>query len=72
MEFNIKAKDSAIPCEITVDPDNGKYMIRKSDTSGEVFQNVSQLKKWIEDNWNENEFEDPTKFTELLNTLNKH
>lgn len=69
MEFDIKAKDGFIPCEVTVDPDNGRYMIRKSDTSGEVFQNVTDLKEWIAQNWNVNEFEDPSQFTQLLYEL---
>lgn len=33
-------------------------MIEKNDTAGEVFQNVSDLKEWIAQNWNVNEFED--------------
>jgi hypothetical protein len=69
MEYDIKAKDCAFPCEVTIDPDNGRYMIRKSDTSGEVFQNVNDLKEWISQNWNVNEFEDPSQFTQLLNEL---
>lgn len=69
MEFNIKAKDGSIPCEVTVETDNGRYLIRKSDTSGEVFQNINDLKKWITQNWNANEFEDPSQYTQLLNEL---
>ena len=66
MEFIIKAKDSAIPCAVTIDEDNGKYMLRKADTSGEVFQDKNQLIKWIETEWNPNLFEDEEAYSDLL------
>ncbi|QOY35707.1 hypothetical protein AWH56_024085 [Anaerobacillus isosaccharinicus] len=66
MEFVIKAKDSAIPCSVTIDEDNGKYMLRKADTSGEVFQDKNQLIQWIETEWNPNLFEDEEAYSDLL------
>lgn len=66
MEFAIKAKDSAIPCLVTIDEDNGRYMLRKADTSGEVFQDKNQLIQWIETEWNPLLFEDEDAYSELL------
>ncbi|YCA44807.1 hypothetical protein M1E11_06395 [Bacillus sp. JZ8] len=43
MEFTLKSKESAIPCLVTLDDENDHYMVRKEDTSGEVFNSPSQL-----------------------------
>ncbi|PLR66873.1 hypothetical protein [Bacillus sp. UMB0893] len=50
MEIEIKSAGCAIPCLITADADIGKYMIRKEDTSGEVFNSQGELKQWINEN----------------------
>lgn len=69
MEFIIKAKESAIPCAVTIDEDNGRYMIRNVNTSGQVFQNKDELLKWIEEEWNSNTFEDEKAYDELLDMI---
>ncbi|RXJ04072.1 hypothetical protein DS745_01405 [Anaerobacillus alkaliphilus] len=69
MEFIIKAKDGAIPCLVTIDEDNGKYMLRNSDTSGEVFQNKEQLIQWIESEWYPEFFEDEDAYSQLLTMI---
>ncbi|MCT8138168.1 hypothetical protein H1D32_10625 [Anaerobacillus sp. CMMVII] len=66
MEYVIKAKDSAIPCLVTIDEDNGRYMLRNADTSGEVFQNKEQLIQWIETQWYPKFFEDEEAYSDLL------
>ena len=43
MEYNLYSKDSAYPCEVTIDEENGRYMIRKADTSGEIFNSAAEL-----------------------------
>ena len=35
MEFSLSSYDGALPVEVTIDDDNGRYTIRKSDRSGE-------------------------------------
>lgn len=69
MEFELKSSGSAIPCLVTADADNGRYMIRKEDTSGEVFNSVQELKEWIRSNWTESQFENPKQFTYMLENL---
>ncbi|MFT4414115.1 hypothetical protein ACLM5H_09660 [Fredinandcohnia humi] len=70
MEYSICSLDSAIPCEITLDDDNGRYMIRKADTSGEVFNTAQELISWIKSNWSAEEFCNPSEFTKMLEELN--
>ncbi|WP_311264933.1 hypothetical protein [Priestia aryabhattai] len=43
MEFSLQSYESAIPCEVVADEENGRYMLRKADTSGEVFNTPSEL-----------------------------
>ncbi|MFC0273040.1 hypothetical protein ACFFIX_16565 [Metabacillus herbersteinensis] len=43
MEFSIKSKDNVYPCEVTIDEDNGRYMIRNTDSSGEIFNTPEEL-----------------------------
>ncbi|MCT2536458.1 hypothetical protein NC661_03635 [Aquibacillus koreensis] len=69
MEFEIQAKDGALPCEVIIDEDNGRYMLRDADTTGEVFNDPYQLKAWIEANWHAGRFEDPDQFQQLLQEL---
>ena len=69
VEFEIKAKDGAYPCEVTIDEDNGRYMLRNADTSGEVFHDKTELVAWVKNNWDQNQFEDPERYQQLLNEL---
>ncbi|MGK0701725.1 hypothetical protein ACR3I8_20430 [Priestia flexa] len=75
MEYTLKSIDSAIPCEVTVDDDNGRYMLRNADTSGEVFNSASELTQWVQKHWNEKQFVNPEEFRQLVhhcrNILNK-
>lgn len=71
MEYIIKSKESAIPCSVTIDEDNGKYMIRNADTTGEVFGNKNELLTWIEKNWHPHSFENEMAYYELLSMI-KH
>ncbi|UII54523.1 hypothetical protein LS684_12660 [Cytobacillus spongiae] len=72
MEFNLCSLESALPVEITIDEDNGRYMIRKSDTSGEFFNEASELIEWIRANLKVDEFCDPTEYYEMMNQLSTY
>jgi hypothetical protein len=69
MEFNLRARDNAYPCVVTIDEDNGRYMIRKSDSSGEVFNSPNDLVLWILDNWGAEDFIDPLEFESMLKEI---
>ncbi|MCA0988307.1 hypothetical protein [Guptibacillus algicola] len=69
MEYNLYSKDSAYPCEVTIDDENGRYMIRKADTSGEVFNSVEDLTVWIRANWKEDDFRSRKQYNYLLEIL---
>ncbi|PYZ94609.1 hypothetical protein CR194_03505 [Salipaludibacillus keqinensis] len=69
MDIQLTAKNSAIPCEVTIDEENGVYTIRKEDTSGEVFDNFAALKQWILDHWSEDQFLDYNEYQLLLMKL---
>lgn len=69
MEFTLSSKHSRIPCEVTMDADNGRYMLRKADTSGEVFNEPNELLNWVENNWNENDFTNPQEFKTMLEQM---
>lgn len=69
MEYLLKSRESAFPCEVTIDEDNGRYMIRKADSSGEVFNTPIELIKWVLTNWNSDEFYDKDEFEEMINEL---
>ena len=56
MEFELNSFDGALPVEVTIDEDNGRYMIRKSDTSGEYFNNPFEMVEWIRANFNADDF----------------
>ncbi|QNG61559.1 hypothetical protein [Metabacillus idriensis] len=58
MEIEIKSSCCAVPCLITADADNRKYMIRKEDTNCEVFNSLKDLKQSIDENWSKEMFED--------------
>lgn len=69
MEFLLQVKDNAFPCEVTIDEDNGRYMIRKSDSSGEVFNSPMELISWILENWGADDFIDKKQFEAMLNKI---
>ncbi|PLR77238.1 hypothetical protein CU633_11890 [Bacillus sp. V3-13] len=72
MEFSLCSLDSALPVEVVLDQDNGRYMIRKSDTSGEVFNSPNELINWVRANFSEGEFCDPHEFRSMLEQLAKY
>lgn len=69
MEYEIKNIEGAIPCLVVADPDNGRFMIREADTSGEVFNSPREMLFWIYENWNEQDFEDKALFKRILLSL---
>ncbi len=69
MEFLLKTKDNAFPCEVTIDEDNGRYMIRKSDSSGEFFNSPKELVGWIMENWDSEDFIDKEQFEGMLKEI---
>ncbi|MGM0845415.1 MAG: hypothetical protein ACQEUT_10585 [Bacillota bacterium] len=50
MDYKLNALDSELPVVLTIDQDNGIYTIRKSDTSGEVFNDAEDLLAWYKQN----------------------
>lgn len=69
MEFSLNSYDGALPVEVTVDEDNGRYMIRKSDTSGEFFNSPMEMVKWIRANLRADDFCIPAEFTQMMDSL---
>lgn len=69
MEFSLRTKDNVYPCEVTIDEDNGRYMIRKSDSSGEVFNTPEELVLWINENWESSDFQDEVEFQTMMNEI---
>ncbi|MBP3952955.1 hypothetical protein [Bacillus suaedae] len=69
MEFKIMDKDGAYPCVVTVDPENGRYMIRNADTSGESFSDGASLLAWVKENWQSSQFEFSDDYTKLLQNI---
>ncbi|SER40998.1 hypothetical protein [Salipaludibacillus aurantiacus] len=69
MRMQLIAKDSAIPCEVTADADNGIYTIRKNDTSGEVFNDLTSLISWVQEYWGPDQFVAHSQYNELLAKL---
>ncbi|WP_147533698.1 hypothetical protein [Bacillus marasmi] len=72
MEFSLCSLDSALPVEITIDEDNGRFMIRKSDTSGEVFNSPRELIEWVKKNLREDEFCDSREFKGMMRKLDSY
>ncbi|MEH7502686.1 hypothetical protein V7152_11820 [Neobacillus drentensis] len=66
MEFYLKSKDNAYPCVVTIDEDNGRYMIRKSDSSGEYFNTPKELVAWIIENWHSDDFLDREEYESMI------
>ncbi|WP_456274320.1 hypothetical protein [Bacillus sp. AK031] len=71
MELELKTIDSELPVVVTIDPDNGIYTIRKSDTSGEVFNNAEDLFSWYRENMNPGLFASDTEYEHSLNWINE-
>ncbi|WNB93346.1 hypothetical protein [Bacillus sp. NEB1478] len=72
MEFSLKCKGSVFPCEVTIDEDNGRYMLRKADSSGEFFNTPHELAEWVLSNWNSEDFDDQDSFQKMLNSLDTY
>jgi hypothetical protein len=72
MEFFLRAKDNAYPCIVTIDEDNGRYMIRKSDSSGEVFNSPTELVSWVLENWESEDFLDKVEFESMLKEIQEY
>jgi hypothetical protein len=72
MEFCLSSFDGALPVEVTVDDDNGRYTIRKSDRSGEYFNTSNELIQWVKTNFNEEEFCYPHEFRGMLAKLKEY
>ncbi|WNS73910.1 hypothetical protein RRV45_13385 [Bacillus sp. DTU_2020_1000418_1_SI_GHA_SEK_038] len=69
MEFSLCSLDCALPVEVTLDEDNGRYMIRKSDSSGEFFNTPHELIQWVRSNFSADEFCDPMEFHAMVKKL---
>lgn len=69
MEFSLCSYDGALPVEVTIDDDNGRYTIRKSDTSGEYFNSPRELIQWVKVHFHADEFCHPDKFREMLSKM---
>ncbi|PEQ94945.1 hypothetical protein CN481_05560 [Bacillus sp. AFS006103] len=69
MEFYLKSKDNAYPCIVTIDEDNGRYTIRKSDSSGEYFNSPKELVAWIMENWHSEDFLDRQEYESMLSEI---
>ncbi|QSS98586.1 hypothetical protein IMZ31_10735 [Pontibacillus sp. ALD_SL1] len=69
MEFELQTKEGAYPNQVTVDPDNGRYTIRSSDTSGQVFNSAQELINWMEQNWDKNVFVHPEEYNQMMKTI---
>lgn len=69
MEIELESIHSRIPCYIVLDHDQGRYAIRTFDTSGESFENGSDLIAWIDAHWSEKDFLAPAQFQQAVKTL---
>lgn len=69
MEFLLNSFDGALPVEVTIDEDNGRYMIRKSDTSGEFFNSPMEMIKWMRANLHADDFCIPAEFKQMMESL---
>ncbi len=66
MEFSLCANDCALPIEVTIDEDNGRYMIRKSDTSGEFFNTPQELITWVQQNFSVDQFCHKEEYVDMM------
>ncbi len=69
MEFSLSSFDGALPVEVTIDDDNGRYTIRKSDRSGEYFNSSIELIAWVKSHFQEEEFCHPHEFRGMLKKM---
>lgn len=72
MEFSLCSFDGALPVEVTIDDDNGRYTIRKSDRSGEYFNSPKELIAWVKAHFREEEFCHPQEFRGMLAKLTEY
>ncbi|MBS4190919.1 hypothetical protein KHA94_12075 [Bacillus sp. FJAT-49705] len=72
MEFSLCSLDCALPVEVILDEDNGRYMIRKSDSSGEFFNTPYELIQWVNNNFRAEEFCDPSEFQLMIKKLSDY
>lgn len=71
MEYELCAVDCAIPVEITIDDDNGRYTIRKSDTSGEFFNTAQELALWVKENFTVEQFCHEEEFRFMMEEISR-
>ncbi|MGM9925128.1 MAG: hypothetical protein ACI35R_12865 [Bacillus sp. (in: firmicutes)] len=69
MEFLLYSHDCALPVEVTIDEDNGRYTIRKSDSSGEYFNTAQELIDWIKQNFTAEQFCHREEYEHMMNQL---
>ncbi|WP_059170874.1 hypothetical protein [Bacillus sp. FJAT-27445] len=72
MEFSLENYECVLPVEVTIDEDNGRYMIRKSDTSGVFFNTPSELINWVKAHFQEEEFLSPEAFRNMMGKLSEY
>jgi hypothetical protein len=72
MEFSLSSFDGALPVEVTIDEDNGRFMIRKSDSSGEFFNSPGELIDWVKSNLRQEDFCDSGEFQGMLDLLERY
>ncbi|WP_042346646.1 hypothetical protein [Bacillus massiliigorillae] len=70
MEFSLCSIDCALPVEVTIDEDNGRYTIRKSDSSGEYFNTAQELIDWIKQNFSVDQFCYQEEYEDMMKQLN--
>ena len=69
VEYHLNCKESAFGCEVTIDEENGRFTIRKADSSGEYFNSPEELIHWILQNWESSDFNDENEFKEMLTEI---
>lgn len=69
MEYLLSSRDNVFPCEVTIDDDNGRYMIKKADSSGEIFNSAIELVHWIISNWHGDDFYDQEQFEDMIQEI---
>lgn len=72
MEFLLSCKGNAYPCEVMIDDDNGRYLVKKADSSGEFFNSPAELVSWVLNNWKPEQFEDQQQFGNMVNTIKQY
>ncbi|AST92685.1 hypothetical protein ACWE42_07875 [Sutcliffiella cohnii] len=72
MEYELRCKESAYPCEVTIDEDNWRFTVRKADTSGEYFNSPEELISWVESNWSTKDFHDEEQFLKMLQEIKSY